>query len=419
MVVASTGFVKNSVCNADSTNMRNPVRIIVLVAVCIFGTKLSAQEPVEFAYRYRAGEQYRIVGVNTQTVYLDGELIGDAEILTRIQLEIGADGEITARYLVSEESQGARQPFALDRQYSVTFTQDDLGRQTVPSDSFVPQVRDIPVFPGRPLSIGDTWTAPAAEVYDFRDGLGIENPVVIPIEASYEYIGPTQIDDIEYDEIAIRYNVFYRPPPGREEAEQIRLITARFRQTLYWDRIAGRANSYEESYTLFIQLRDGAQMEYRGRADGRVVGAPPLDRESLQREIEDSIDEEGIPDATVRSDDDGVTIAFENIRFQPDSTELVPGEMAKVEWLARILTRYPERDILITGHTALAGTEGGRQLLSEQRAETVGRLLIELGARTRERIVYRGMGAREPIDDNATEAGRRRNRRVEITILEN
>ena len=153
----------------------------------------------------------------------------------------------------------------------------------------------------------------------------------------------------------------------------------------------------------------------RGCADGVSRRGGRTDR----REIADSIDTESIADANVRSDEEGVTISFENIQFAPDSAELLPGEIQKVEWLAEILSRYPDRDILITGHTALAGTEAGRQTLSEERAETVGRLLIEMGARTRERIVYRGMGAREPIADNDTETGRRRNRRVEITILEN
>lgn len=398
--------------------MRNSVIAAFLLVLGFGGTVLS-QESVEFIYRYRSGEQYRIVGVNQQDVYLDGEALGSAEILTRIQLRIGDDGRIAARYQVSEEAETAGEPFALDREYTVTFEQDERGRQTVPAESFVPQVRDIPVFPEEPLLPGESWVAPATEVYDFRDGLGINEPVAIPVEAQYEYIGPVTVEDIEYQELRIRYNLFYRPPPGRPEAEHIRLITARFRQTLLWDAVAGRAHSYEETYNLFMQMRDGAQMEYRGTADGRIVGAPPLDRERLEREISDSIRDDSIADATVRSDDDGVTIAFENIQFLPDSAELVPGEMTKVRWLAGILARYPDRDVLITGHTALAGTEGGRQRLSEERAETVGRLLIELGARTRDRVVYRGMGAREPIADNDSEAGRRRNRRVEITILEN
>ncbi|HOX13559.1 MAG TPA: OmpA family protein, partial [Spirochaetales bacterium] len=57
--------------------------------------------------------------------------------------------------------------------------------------------------------------------------------------------------------------------------------------------------------------------------------------------------------------------------------------------------------------------------LSVERAAAVADRLVRLGVRTPDRIVVRGWGAERPIDTNSTEAGRSRNRRVEITILEN
>jgi outer membrane protein OmpA-like peptidoglycan-associated protein len=144
-----------------------------------------------------------------------------------------------------------------------------------------------------------------------------------------------------------------------------------------------------------------------------------LDRDRLRDEIQGAIDSDGFDDTTVRSDEEGVTVSLENIRFAPDSAVLLDSEREKVRWLAEILGRYPDRDILVSGHTALAGTPQGRQMLSEERAAAVGEYLINLGARDRENIMYQGFGARRPVADNDTEAGRRRNRRVEITILEN
>ena len=406
--------------------MRSRILILVLLMAHL---PLMAQDASErlFRFGYREDEQYRIVGVNRQQLFVNGEQQGQSEILTRIRLRIGAPGEragregapITAAYRVSEEVTGATEPFSVDRDYSVALWQDLRGRQDVPRGSFVPQVRDIPSFPEEPVAVGESWTLPALEVYDFRDGLGIEEPVAVPVDVTYEYLGPREFEGEEFDALRIRYALFYRPAPGRPEAEHFRVMTARFEQDLLWDPVAGRAHYYEESYNLFIQTTEGARLEYRGNADGRVVGAPELDRDDVRRSIEESIEAEAVPNATVREDEEGVTIALEDIRFAPDSAELLPSELPKLEWLADILGRYPERDIMVTGHTALAGTAAGRQQLSEERAAAVGSWLIERGVRERSRLMFRGRGAREPVADNSSREGRARNRRVEITILEN
>jgi outer membrane protein OmpA-like peptidoglycan-associated protein len=112
-------------------------------------------------------------------------------------------------------------------------------------------------------------------------------------------------------------------------------------------------------------------------------------------------------------------VSLQNVQFLPDSAILQTSEKKKLDAIAEILKRYPDRDLLITGHTALAGTETGRQKLSEARAAAVGNYLLQNRVRQEDQIVIRGMGAREPIADNRSEEGMRQNRRVEITILEN
>lgn len=395
------------------------MRIVLAGAVLAAIVSPAGARELLLRYHHRPGEQYRIVGVNRQRVTLDGVHVGNAEVLTRIQIVKGDDREIHATYQVSEESTGTREAFALEREYDVRFFQDELGIQRVPAGSFVPQVRDVPTFPEEPVRPGDIWQRPAREIYDFREGLGIQDPVVIPMDVSYEYRGTVPFEEGEFEEIAITYNLFHRPQRNAPEAREIRLITARFRQKLLWDHAAGRPHYYEETYNLFIQLTDGTRLEYQGEADGRVVGAPPLNRAALEEEISASIRDQALADTTVRSDEQGVTIALEDIRFAPDSARILDSELVKLDWLAALLRRHGDRDILITGHTALAGTEEGRQRLSEERAAAVGTYLLNSGVRTREQMMYRGLGATQPVASNATEEGRRRNRRVEITILEN
>jgi outer membrane protein OmpA-like peptidoglycan-associated protein len=150
-----------------------------------------------------------------------------------------------------------------------------------------------------------------------------------------------------------------------------------------------------------------------------VIEATRMDRSDLAEEMRDEIEKSQIADTEVRVTDEGVTVSLQNIQFLPDSAVLQTTEKKKLEVIAGVLSRYPEHDILVTGHTALAGTEAGRQQLSEERARAVGGYLLQLGVRSAEQIVTRGVGAREPIAENTTEEGRRKNRRVEITILEN
>jgi outer membrane protein OmpA-like peptidoglycan-associated protein len=168
---------------------------------------------------------------------------------------------------------------------------------------------------------------------------------------------------------------------------------------------------------MIFSLSDGRTVEYRGAARAEVIDAPAMDKEKVAGEIAEDIRD--IPDASVRVTDEGVAISLENIQFEPDSAVLRQGEKRKLDAIARILDRYPDRDILVGGHTALAGTAAARARLSAERAEAVADYLLSLGTRTPDRMVVQGYGAEKPLADNGVEEGRRKNRRVEITILEN
>ena len=86
--------------------------------------------------------------------------------------------------------------------------------------------------------------------------------------------------------------------------------------------------------------------------------------------------------------------------------------------IAQILNAYPDNDLLVTGHTALRGTKESRQKLSEERAQAVANYLIRNKVRDKYHVFAKGLGAEVPIADNKTEAGRAKNRRVEITIMD-
>jgi outer membrane protein OmpA-like peptidoglycan-associated protein len=190
-------------------------------------------------------------------------------------------------------------------------------------------------------------------------------------------------------------------------------------QLIFWDTGLGQPRSYEESFRIIFELSNGTTVEYRGRAEAEIIASEVMDKSKILKEIEATINRLGIPDTSVRVVDEGIAISLENIQFQPDSAVLTAAEQNKIDKIAEIIAGYTGRDILVGGHTALAGSAAGRMQLSRERAAAVADYLIGKGVRTPDRIMVRGYGADKPLADNRTEAGRRRNRRVEITILEN
>ena len=97
----------------------------------------------------------------------------------------------------------------------------------------------------------------------------------------------------------------------------------------------------------------------------------------------------------------------------------MPAERLKLDRIAEILLKYPEKRILVGGHTALSGTYEARFQISLERAQAVAEYLLSKRVRTRDRMRVRGYGADQPVADNRTGEGMHQNRRVEITILEN
>jgi outer membrane protein OmpA-like peptidoglycan-associated protein len=142
------------------------------------------------------------------------------------------------------------------------------------------------------------------------------------------------------------------------------------------------------------------------------------EREQIAEVIRGELEQLEVQDTSVRVVETGVAISLNNIQFAPDSVNLIERERAKLREIAFILARYPEREILVGGHTAMAGTAEGRLQISKSRAQAVADFLVSLGSRRKESVIVHGYGAEQPLGDNATEEGQAINRRVEIIILD-
>lgn len=105
-----------------------------------------------------------------------------------------------------------------------------------------------------------------------------------------------------------------------------------------------------------------------------------------------------------------------NVFYDTDSWDLLESSMPELKQLLEFLEVNPTVVIEIGGHTDSDGSEDHNQRLSEKRAESVKTFLIKRGIDGK-RIFSHGYGETVPVGDNITPAGKRLNRRTEITIL--
>lgn len=106
----------------------------------------------------------------------------------------------------------------------------------------------------------------------------------------------------------------------------------------------------------------------------------------------------------------------EGVTFDVDSAALKPEFRGTLDQISKSLNQYPNSLVDVYGHTDSTGSDQHNQVLSENRARTVANYMAMQGV-SGARIRSQGYGETLPIADNATEEGRRRNRRVEIKIV--
>lgn len=102
------------------------------------------------------------------------------------------------------------------------------------------------------------------------------------------------------------------------------------------------------------------------------------------------------------------------VEFDFDKSEIRPQYHDKLKEAADFINKYPNTKFLLAGHTDSKGTDKYNQALSERRAASVKKYLVEKFGIGAQLLHPRGYGESRPIADNATDEGRQKNRRVEV-----
>lgn len=148
-----------------------------------------------------------------------------------------------------------------------------------------------------------------------------------------------------------------------------------------------------------------------GAAAGGVVGYK-MDQQI--KELKESTAGSGV-DVSQTPDGTGILLNLPDVTFAVNSTSITPAFQSTLNQVAQSMATYPNSLVDVMGHTDSTGSDSYNLDLSRRRAEAVADYLVMRGV-SRARLATIGYGEQYPIADNTTEAGRQKNRRVEIRI---
>jgi outer membrane protein OmpA-like peptidoglycan-associated protein len=125
-----------------------------------------------------------------------------------------------------------------------------------------------------------------------------------------------------------------------------------------------------------------------------------------------TLENKGCPEI-VKADIVKITYIGSKIFFDNNSDKLKVASLSQLDELAKILYKYEGASLTIAGHTDSVGADNFNLTLSQKRAESVRKYLIEKGIAA-ERLTSVGYGETQPVADNKIALGRAKNRRVEL-----
>jgi len=155
-----------------------------------------------------------------------------------------------------------------------------------------------------------------------------------------------------------------------------------------------------------------AQLERREEA----VSAELRERQRRERRFREVTAIFTPAEGEVLRSEDRLILRLAGLTFPSGSAEIRPDNFALLTKVQRVIREFPEARVVVEGHTDSQGNESMNQDLSRRRAIAVREYLLSNIAMSADRITAVGYGETRPVAPNGTEAGRARNRRIEITL---
>ncbi len=161
------------------------------------------------------------------------------------------------------------------------------------------------------------------------------------------------------------------------------------------------------------RLKSQLEAERQSAEEARRAAAGAEQRATAQSDLLERLQR---IERSARLESRGIVLTLPgSVYFATGRSDVLPGVRDRVAEIGKALANFPERHILIEGHTDSTGQANFNLRLSDLRAESIKAVLVAGGV-SPDRIEIHGYGATKPVADNTTPSGRAQNRRVEIIV---
>lgn len=306
--------------------------------------------------------------------------------------------------------------FALNETYNVDFTIAKNGRYTVPVKDYMPNLRHIPAFPDKDLKLNEEWESEGELIID-----RFSKPFKLTFPVKYIVSELTKEKGINYAFVKYAYSIDSDMERQGVPSDFPKRVLGKNIGVLKWDLDQNKPVEFADIYHIMFAYGSSnangiTSEEYNMEIVTRNTAYKPVTvAEKTKAKDELTKEFSGNKGVTVDTDDRGIVLRLGDMLFDFDSANLRSETKQTVESIADVIKkRYPNREIIVEGHTDNKGAAAYNQRLSEQRAKAVAEFLQpKVG---HDKLSYRGKGANSPIADNTTAEGRQQNRRVEVII---
>jgi len=211
---------------------------------------------------------------------------------------------------------------------------------------------------------------------------------------------------LQYEDILTGFAKQFNESPAYESGmkDAIALITAKIEEMQNENKELLSENTLlKNEYTAVKEQATSSSAEL----------AKKQEREAKFQKVKSMFSER---EATVVFDGENLTVRLHGLTFPSGQAVIQPEYFSLLTKVQEAIKLFPDRHLLIEGHTDSRGNPQTNKRLSEERAQAVREYLIANMNKEREQITAIGYGSAKPVSSNETPEGRALNRRIDIVI---